>query len=60
MAAELSKRGITNVKVLEKSNRTCGKIESPKYNGAVHELGACWLSSSYKWVRALFEGTAFS
>jgi pyruvate/2-oxoglutarate dehydrogenase complex dihydrolipoamide dehydrogenase (E3) component len=51
MAAELQKRGVQNVTVLERSARSAGKVETRPSNGAIHEMGACWLATSYSYVR---------
>ena len=54
MAAQIQKGWDCNITILEQSNRFGGKLESlPGMFGSVHELGACWLSSSYRHVREL-------
>lgn len=55
MAAQLKKKGFTNVTILEKSNRISGKVNSVESNGVIHEMGACWLSTNYDYVRNLVQ-----
>ncbi|KAK3735591.1 hypothetical protein QZH41_003621 [Actinostola sp. cb2023] len=54
MAYLLKKKGFANVVVLEKENRTGGKLLSVKHKGVFHDLGACVMEShTYSSVIAL-------
>ncbi|KAK3735608.1 hypothetical protein QZH41_013713 [Actinostola sp. cb2023] len=57
MAYLLKKKGFANVVVLEKENRTGGKLLSVKQKGVFHDLGACVMEShTYSSVIALKTG----
>ena len=55
MAHLLRRRGFERVTVLERTEQIGGRLQTVEHDGLPHEVGACYLSSSYSTVRALIE-----
>lgn len=61
LAKILRDRGYGDIVIYERTTRAGGKVESFAYEGAIHELGACYLTAGYtrlsKWMEE--EGFTF-
>jgi hypothetical protein len=53
MASSLKKKGYTNIKILEKTDRVGGKSYTVHRDGVPHEMGTCYLHNEYDSIRAL-------
>ena len=53
MAWLLRKRGFTNIVLLEKTQRSGGKVCTVRSQGMLHEMGACYTTPAYHQLRGL-------